>query len=399
MTAIYWNLVYKYDISKISFPSCMLSASPDLIALARSQIVLLTQSLGAASSAMYIAENVADGMPPNLIEVAVFPEEGTMALPDAFTWGGMSMAAMGTGGLVRQRRFVLPLIYEDVILGFLMTGRDDRDWLDYEQSQIKQVANTLAIACALDRRNQWLNNHHKDIYTQQHNFLASLLHQLRNPLTAIRTFAKLLSRRITSEDPNQKFVAGILRETQHIQDLLNDVDHPAPLLLGQSDAEPALLPAAKLELISIKIESVLESIISFASILAQEKNIQFLTNLPTSLPPIWGNESALRESISNLVENALKYTPAGGYVLLGVDVKPDTLYIYVQDTGVGIPETDLPRLFERNFRGRQAGGDISGTGLGLAIAKDLIYQMEGSIHVISQVGQGSTFAVTLKRVY
>ncbi|MDX2253969.1 MAG: HAMP domain-containing sensor histidine kinase [Pseudanabaenaceae cyanobacterium bins.39] len=379
----------------------MLSASQDLIALARSQIILLTQSLGAVSSAIYIAENVADGMPPNLIEVAVFPEEGTRYLPDALVLGNMnmaSMATMGSGGLVRQRRFVLPLIYEDTILGFLMTGRDDRDWLEYEQSQIKQIANTLAIACALDRRNQWLNNHHKNIYRQQHDFLASLLHQLRNPLTAIRTFAKLLSRRLTSEDPSQKFVSGILRETQHIQDLLNDVDRPVPLLLEQSESEQALLPAAKLDLTAISIEPILEAIVSFASVLAQERNIQFLTNLPTNMPQILGNESALRESISNLVENALKYTPAQGYVLLGIEINPDTLCIYVQDTGVGIPEADLPRLFERNFRGRQADSDISGTGLGLAIAKDLINQMEGSIHVISQVGKGSTFAVTLKRI-
>ena len=78
-------------------------------------------------------------------------------------------------------------------------------------------------------------------------------------------------------------------------------------------------------------------------------------------------------------------------------MKNDTVYIYVQYTVVGIPDADLPRLFERSFRGRQADGDISGTGLGLAIANELVQKMEGSIHVISQVGKGSTFAVTLKR--
>ena len=371
----------------------MLVASSDLIAIARSQIILLTQSLGAVVSAIYITENVADGMPPHLVEVAVFPDEGVIALPEAFP------LSMGSGGLVKQRRFVLPLIYEDAILGFLMTGRDDRDWIEYEQLQIQQIANTLAIACALDRRNQWLEANQRRNYEEQSNFLASLLHQLRNPLTAIRTFAQLLSRRIVAEDPNQKFVVGILRETQHIQDLLSEADRPAPLLLSQAESERALLPPAKMELATINLSEILEAIANSASAIAQERHIQFLSNIPSHLPKVIGNESALREVIGNLVENALKYTPKLGYVLLGVDIKPDTVYIYIQDTGVGIPDSDLSRLFERNFRGRQADGDISGTGLGLAIANDLVQKMEGSIHVVSQVGKGSTFAVTLKRAF
>ncbi|MFN4871028.1 MAG: sensor histidine kinase [Pseudanabaena sp.] len=375
----------------------MLVASPDLIALARSQIILLTQSLGAVASAMYITENAADGMPPHLIEVAVFPEEGVIALPESFATEALPTLSMGAGGLVRQRRFILPLIYEETILGFLMTGREDRDWLDYEQSQIQQIANTLAIACALDRRNQWLVANQQRNYEQQSNFLSSLLHQLRNPLTAIRTFGQLLSRRIVTDDPNQKFVKGILRETQHIQDLLSEIDRPTPLLLSEAEHEKVFLPAAIIELSAIDLSEILDGITNFASAIAQERNIQFLSNIPSHLPKVLGNESALREAIGNLAENALKYTPKGGYVLLGADVKPDTVYIYVQDTGVGIPDADLPHLFERNFRGRQAEGEIAGTGLGLAIANELVQKMEGSIHVISQVGKGSTFAVTLKR--
>jgi signal transduction histidine kinase len=352
--------------------------------------------LGAVASAIYITENVADGMPTNLIEVAVFPEDGLMALPEAFP-ETLPMLSIGSSGLVKQRRFVLPLIYEEAILGFLMTGRDDRDWQEYEQSQIQQIANTLAIACALDRRNQWLVANQQRHYEEQSNFFASLLHQLRNPLTAIRTFAQLLSRRIVESDPNQKFVTGILRETQHIQDLLSEADRPAPLLLPQTEHEKALLPAATIDIAPVDLNGILEAIANFASAIAQDRNIQFLSNIPSHLPKVLGNESGLREAIGNLVENALKYTPERGYVLLGADVKPDTVYIYVQDTGVGIPDADLPRLFERSFRGRQADGDISGTGLGLAIANELVQKMEGSIHVISQVGKGSTFAVTLKR--
>ncbi|MFN9610265.1 MAG: histidine kinase dimerization/phospho-acceptor domain-containing protein, partial [Pseudanabaena sp.] len=99
----------------------------------------------------------------------------------------------------------------------------------------------------MDRRNQWLVANQQRNYEQQSNFLSSLLHQLRNPLTAIRTFGQLLSRRIVTDDPNQKFVKGILRETQHIQDLLSEIDRPTPLLLSEAEHEKVFLPAAIIE--------------------------------------------------------------------------------------------------------------------------------------------------------
>jgi signal transduction histidine kinase len=375
----------------------MLTASSDLVSLARSQIALLTQGLGAGASAVYLTESTSDGMPPNLIEVVVYPEENVKMLSPEHL---LMLPTLEKGELVRQRRMVLPLIYQDTILGFLMTGRDDRDWTELEQTQIQQVANTLAIACALDRRCQWLEENQRRVYEQQNHFLSSLLHQLRNPLTAIRTFSQLLLRRIFPEDPNHKFVSGILREARHIQDLLAEAELATPLItplmLAESKPELALLPAAELELEPIDLRELLDDISTTASAIAQERNLHFVTVFPEYIPLAIANAAALREVLGNLVENALKYTPSEGYVGLSVGVGKGYVSIIVRDTGVGIPESDLEHLFERRFRGQQAHGNIAGTGLGLAIANDLIQKMYGSIQVSSQPNQGSIFTVNLK---
>jgi GAF domain-containing protein len=106
------------------------------------------------------------------------------------------LPAADSSALVKPGRVVLPLVYEGEIVGVLMAGREDRDWTETEHIQIQQIANTLAIACALDRRCQWLEESQKQTYLGQQEFLSTVMHQLRNPLTAIKTFAKLLTRRI-----------------------------------------------------------------------------------------------------------------------------------------------------------------------------------------------------------
>lgn len=380
----------------------MLAASPDLTALARSQIILLTQTLGAVSSVMYLTEEIGNRS-PNLIEVVAYPDDAAERLSTNLQGGNLQLLLPSTqkategSALIKQGRIVLPLIYQDTIMGFLMTGREDREWNDHEQLQIQQVANTLAIACALDRRCQWLEESQRQAYTQQTDFLSTLLHQLRNPLTAIRTFAQLLLRRILPEDPNQKFVRSLLRETKHMQELLAGVDGLQAMPTFEIYPDQLLLTSSTLGLSAIDPMEILEPLINSTIAISQERNLDFTINLPDELPLILGNTAALREVLGNLMDNAMKYTIAPGRVSLNVEVDRDYATVNVQDTGLGIPANDLPHLFERNFRGRQAEGEINGTGLGLAIALDLVQKMQGEILVSSQENQGSTFSVRLKR--
>lgn len=389
----------------------MLNVSSDLAALARSQVVLLTQTLGAVSSAMYVAEDISGERQPNLIEVVTYPDS---AAPNDHPFGNQLMnsflllPAMEDRGnaIVHQGRIVIPLIYQDGIMGFLMTGRSDRDWTEQEQIQIQQVANTLAIACALDRRAQWLRERMRDVqrdsYLNQQDFVASLLHQLRNPLTALRTFGQLLMRRILPQDPNHQLVSGIVRETRHIQDLLVEANTlSVPQLPSQMDmifeAVPILLPPV-LEGEQVNLEEILENLVGSAQAIAQEKNLKLSSYIAKGLPLVEGNALALREVLNNLVDNAIKYTPAFGAVDIHASFSSEQVEVRIRDTGVGIPEADLSHLFERNFRGRQAVGNISGTGLGLAIALDLVQKMGGEIKVESEVNVGTCFIVVLKIV-
>ncbi len=389
----------------------MLNVSSDLAALARSQVVLLTQTLGAVSSAMYVAEDISGERQPNLIEVVTYPDS---AAPNDHPFGNQLMnsflllPAMEDRGnaIVHQGRIVIPLIYQDGIMGFLMTGRSDRDWTEQEQIQIQQVANTLAIACALDRRAQWLRERMRDVqrdsYLNQQDFVASLLHQLRNPLTALRTFGQLLMRRILPQDPNHQLVSGIVRETRHIQDLLVEANTlSVPQLPSQMDmifeAVPILLPPV-LEGEQVNLEEILENLVGSAQAIAEEKNLKLSSYIAKGLPLVEGNALALREVLNNLVDNAIKYTPAFGSVDIHASFSSELVEVRIRDTGVGIPEADLSHLFERNFRGRQAVGNISGTGLGLAIAFDLVQKMGGEIKVESEVNVGTCFIVVLERV-
>ncbi len=111
---------------------------------------------------------------------------------------------------------------------------------------------------------------------------------------------------------------------------------------------------------------------------------------------VWADEEAVEQILENLLDNALKYTPEGGRVRIGWYVQAAQVCIEVSDTGIGIPEADLPRIFERFYRVDKARSrEMGGTGLGLSIVKHLAQAMNGSVRATSRVGQGSTFQVCL----
>lgn len=111
-------------------------------------------------------------------------------------------------------------------------------------------------------------------------------------------------------------------------------------------------------------------------------------HIPDGLPPILGDARKLHEALSNLIDNALKYTPIGGQIEIQASVSPRPpqeaqMAIRISDNGPGIPPQDLEHLFERHYRGEKASTDIPGSGLGLVIAQELIEQIQGEIEVFS----------------
>ncbi|MBD2081448.1 GAF domain-containing sensor histidine kinase [Leptolyngbya sp. FACHB-17] len=377
--------------------------SSEFIELCRSQIALLTQALGASLSVIYLTEELVESSQARLMPIAAYPEAaGTLdttqrlALPAAVE----SYPEVTTSsGLTQPKQLVLPLIHEELVFGLLVTEREDRPWTTWERSQVERIANTLSLACVMDQRAQWLDQaqrQHRSRQSQQHDVLDNLLHQLKSPLTALRTFGKLLVKRMQATDANREIAGSILRESDRLQELLQQFDEAIDLDSVDVLAEDAslvsrpipLLPAgvlttSSLELMPCSVNEILLLLVETAGAIAQEKGLALRTEVPNPLPLVSANPGALREVLSNLIDNALKYTPLGGEVHIRANHRDDYVNVWVSDTGYGIPPQDLERLFERHYRGVQADGDIPGTGLGLAIARRLIEQMHGSIQVFS----------------
>jgi signal transduction histidine kinase len=368
----------------------LLPTSPEFLALCQSQLQLLTQGLGASMGAIYLAEG-ANERDPQLVPIAVLPEGGGQDIlpPVRFQ-----------SGLVAPDRLVLPLNHEGMVLGLLVTERLDRLWNDPERLQVDQVVRTLTLSCVLDQRSQWLERRRQQeqgLLDQQHDRMDNLLHQFRNPLTALRTFGKLMMRRLQPGESNHEVAASIVRESDRLQELLLQFDEAIDLHLdGAIEVAPGTLegearqalPAAglfgdwPLALEPCDLVGILRPVLASAEAIAQEKGLLLQVELG-DLAPVQGSPQALREVLSNLVDNAIKYTPEPGQVHVRTQRTPAGAEVYITDNGLGVPPEDLARLFQRHFRGAQAAGKIPGTGLGLCIAQELMRSMGGDIEVFS----------------
>jgi signal transduction histidine kinase len=261
-----------------------------------------------------------------------------------------------------------------------------------ERQQVEEIANTLTLAYVLDRRSQWVKQY-QQLQGHKQDLMDNLLHQFRNPLTALRTFGKLLIKRLQPGDPQRDIATSIVRESDRLQELLlqfEQVMEPTPSERGPGGPQANLalpmagpLGEARLELSQCDVRDILQSLLLSAAALAQDNQLSLHTEFPENLPPVQANAAALREVLSNLLDNALKYTPAGGAVHVRVSATSQQVMVRISDNGPGIPAQDIPHLFERYYRGIQAQTEIPGTGLGLAIARQLVHQMQGDIQVFS----------------
>jgi signal transduction histidine kinase len=160
--------------------------------------------------------------------------------------------------------------------------------------------------------------------------------------------------------------------------------------LGRIEAGVGL----QLELVAPK--ELVEKAVSDVQLHATQKRIHLSTDLPSEgLPLIEADAALLNQALHNLLDNAIKFTDAGGKVQIGVRVKDDQVIFAVRDTGIGIAPLDQPRLFDKFFRVKRPGAKGSGSGLGLAIVKSVAERHHGRAWVESQLGRGSTFYISL----
>ncbi len=218
-------------------------------------------------------------------------------------------------------------------------------------------------------------------------FVANVSHELKTPLTSIKGFVEtLLDGAINNPPMAEKFLKIIMLEAERLTRLINDILSISKLESGMND-----VPTERVQLDKMAFE-----VADMLRIHAEEKQVTI--NAHRNKKPVYiiGNPDHVEQMLINLIENAIKYNKPGGSVTVHVFGNDREANVTISDTGIGIPEEHLPRLFERFYRvdkGRSR--SMGGTGLGLAIVKHIVRGMNGEIEVHSKFGEGTEFLVTL----
>ena len=215
-------------------------------------------------------------------------------------------------------------------------------------------------------------------------FVSTVSHDLRSPLTAILGYIDLIERVGPVTAAQKEFIQRVGTSVQNITTLINDLLDLGRIEAG-FDTRREFVPLAAL--IQYTLESVQEQ--------AAEKNLDFTWNIQTDLPQVYGIPSQLRQMLSNLFNNSMKYTPAGGRIHLEAEGQAGQVILRLEDNGLGIPLGDQPHVFDKFYRASNVGLEVPGTGLGLAIVKSVVENHKGRIWLDSTPGAGSKFTIVL----
>jgi signal transduction histidine kinase len=222
---------------------------------------------------------------------------------------------------------------------------------------------------------------------QRRNLTADVAHELRNPLHVIQGNLEGILDGVYEPSPGH--IGATLEETRLLARLVTDLQTLSLAEAGQLPLHP----------IRISVADLLSDVATSSANQAAEQGVELSLDLAPGAEDLelTADSDRLDQVLSNLVANALRYTPAGGRITLGAEARPGGVRLRVADTGAGIPAEDLPFIFDRFWRGdrsrtRQAG---AGSGLGLAIAKQLVQAHGGTISASSQPGQGTVFTIDL----
>ncbi|HJP94320.1 MAG TPA: sensor histidine kinase [Pyrinomonadaceae bacterium] len=233
-------------------------------------------------------------------------------------------------------------------------------------------------------------------------FVSTVSHELRTPLTTIKALTRLLMRNELDAKKRREYIETISVECDRQIDLVMN-------LLDLSRIEGGVLRVTHER---VDVQDVISSVIKSEARSADKRGHQLRVELEGEVPPACADPKELRRVLSNIVENAIKYTPDGGQIVLSAGEADSQVLINVTDNGRGIPPEDMPILFDKFHRGRPApqsaamgngatnaefleDADVSGVGLGLYLGRNVMEQMGGRISVESEVGRGSTFTLHL----
>ncbi len=219
-------------------------------------------------------------------------------------------------------------------------------------------------------------------------FISIISHELKTPVAIIKGYAGTLRREDATWDPEtlRKGLEVIEEESDRLDRLITNLLEASRIQAG----------ALKLNLAPVQLVGLVEKLVE--EFRTQTDRHTFEVNFPADFPPVWVDYERIRMVLSNLLSNAIKYSPRGGTIRVGGWAEPERVVLYVADQGIGIPETEIPHIFERFYRvDNRLSRTTTGAGLGLYLARALVEAHGGEIWVRSRPGEGSAFYFSLPR--
>jgi len=219
-------------------------------------------------------------------------------------------------------------------------------------------------------------------------FLGNVSHELRTPLFSLQGFLEtLLDGAVDDPAVNRRFLEKALHHANRLNVLLNDLIQISSIESGE------MIMSFRY----FSLHDFLSTSVSEMKSFAEQKGVNLFTKAGEDMQ-VYGDRDRLKQVMTNLIDNAIKYTASGGIIEVGTEQAKDYCTISVHDTGIGIPEEDLPRIAERFYRvDRDRSREVGGTGLGLAIVKHIMEAHKSELQIESTVNAGSTFSFRLKR--
>jgi two-component system, OmpR family, phosphate regulon sensor histidine kinase PhoR len=289
-------------------------------------------------------------------------------LPDAVAqWQGLvnTMSTTTTDAATWGQLFMKQIQRQEEVLQRNTIYRRQADLVEVLQLQKEELLNALRSKA---------------------DFINTVGQELRTPLTTIKTALSLLNSPSLKPPQRQRYLDLIAKECDRQSSLITS-------LLDLVQLDQAVSPTA---LESIRMSDVVPGVVSTYQPLAEEKGVRLSYTVPEDLPTIACMGNWLKQIVINLLHNGIKFTPTGGQVWVRAKQQGNFVNLEVRDTGVGMAPGELPKIFDRFYRIRQASlDDASGAGLGLTIVQQLLLHCGGSISVKSRPGEGSTFNVLL----
>jgi signal transduction histidine kinase len=270
----------------------------------------------------------------------------------------------------------IPLVTKNKIVGVLEAiNKPKGKFTDTDESMLLVLGAQAAVAIENAR------------LFQQSDLISEFVHELRTPLSSLSTATYLLLRPEMSQEQRDQIINSIHNETMRLNSLASSFLDLARLESGRVQFRKTTFSVADL---IYECKDVMSS-------KAMEENIQIRVESPEELPLLEADRDKIKQVLLNLLSNAIKYNRPNGTVMLRVDSSEKDITIFVQDTGLGIPDESVPHLFEKFFRVREHESRVAGTGLGLSICKQIIYGHGGRIEVKTKAGVGTVFSVFLPR--